>query len=101
MQGFDNEHTFFVEWDDEGGYIVNGQLKPAIYLKLGETYSFNVDTKGHPFHITKSALGGDGGEGIDVGDVIIECNDTLKSKQHYYQCTKEKEMGYKIVVLTD
>lgn len=101
MEGFDNEHTFFVQFSGGEGYVVNGQLKPTVYLKHGETYLFIVDAKNYPFVITTSVLGGHGGGGTDVGDVIVECDDTILNKQHYYQCAKEKEMGYKIVVLRD
>jgi hypothetical protein len=100
-QKYDAEHTFHVQVSDEEIYVIDGQLKPVIYVKLGDEYIFNIDAERYPMVIGTSAVGGDGGEGIDTGYIIFKCTQEVFDTQHYYQCTLRKQMGYKIIVLRD
>ena len=99
VQEFDAEHTFVVQVADQQGYVVDGQLKPTLYLKLGHEYLFDIDAKGYPFYFTLSPMGGEKSTGIEIGRIILKCESNMLEQQHYYQCSKVKEMGYKIICL--
>lgn len=101
IQEFDSEHTFVVEVKGKEGYIIDGQLRPPLYLKVGHEYLFDIDAKGYPFYFTLSAMGGEKSTGVEVGRIILKCEDIMVDQQHYYQCSKVKEMGYKIICTRD
>jgi len=98
MQEYDKEHTFSVQVSETQEYVVDGQRKPIVYLKLGDEYAFDVEAQGYPFAIGTSVLGGVGGKGVEKGRLIFKCTQDVFDKAHYYQCTTVKEMGYKIIV---
>lgn len=99
MQEFDSEHTFIVQVSENEEYIIDGKLRPVLYLKLGHEYKFEIQAKGFPFLIGRSALGGKNVEGVEEGRLIFKCDQDVMSNDHYYQCATRKEMGYKIIVV--
>jgi hypothetical protein len=98
-QKFDAEHTFVVEVKSGEGYVVDGKLKPTLYVKAGHEYLFDIDARGYPFYITKSPMGGEKESGVENGTMIFKCEPWMLDQVYYYQCSKVKEMGYKIICL--
>jgi hypothetical protein len=41
-------------------YLINGQANPPLSLTLGQTYTFQVNTPGHPFFIKTAQVTGTG-----------------------------------------
>ncbi len=86
-------------------YVVDGIESPRLYLKVGITYQFNIDTKGHPFYITIHAMGGthkmEGdilGKAVEQGILEFTPEDSHVNFELYYQCNYHLKMGYKIIV---
>ena len=85
-------------------YLVNGVKSPRIYMKVGVTYQFDVNTKGHPFYITTDAMGGTnfqrGGitEPTEKGSFEFTPTSDMIEMKLYYQSDYYQMMGYKLHV---
>lgn len=88
----------------EGVYLVNGVESPRIYLTVGRTYTFEVNARGHPFHITTDARGGTGfqrgaiTQAVERGSFDFTPTSEMINMKLYYQCDLHPGMGYKIHV---
>jgi hypothetical protein len=82
--------------EDQDVYLVDGIRVPRIVARDGDVVVLKVKTEGYPLHITTSAIGNDGGDGVEDGIIEFVAH---RGKQYYYQCTKARQMGHKIVVL--
>jgi len=89
--------------EDKQVYLLNGVEKPTIFMRVGDTVIFKIDTKGYPFYITQSPLGNEGTRSIGIEEGILEFKavDIYVDKEIFYQCTSEPKMGYKIIVSKD
>lgn len=96
-------------------YFVNGVDGPTLDLSRGRTYVFNVDTSGHPFHISTDPNGGSGFPGVYEQGVSVTQPDSNEDDatqtgtltftvpdeapdQLYYQCGVHGNMGGEITV---
>jgi hypothetical protein len=91
------------------GYAVNGVQGKQLTLVRGVTYTFSVNTPGHPFVFTNSAVGG----ATNTGQVIttgvtnsgaISGNVTFTPSAAtpnliYYNCNVHDYMGYQINII--
>lgn len=95
-------NVFKVEVAESGhSYLVDGVLKPHLFMSVGQTYVFQVDAKGHPFYITESPIGEEGeiSEAVEEGQFVFKCEKQHVGLDLYYQCSRHPKMGYKIFVL--
>ncbi len=90
------------------GYVVDGVQGRELTLTRGTTYTFAVDTAGHPFYITTSAVGGPGApgevtEGVgnsQTDDGVLSFTPTAATPdQLYYQCALHPNMGWQIDIV--
>jgi PGF-pre-PGF domain-containing protein len=109
------ERTYNVINSGSSYYNLDGYEQPAITLVRGETYTFDVDASGHPFHISTDPNGGDFSgiytDGVTVTNpsdanpnaaetgtltftVSNNAPDTL-----YYQCGNHSGMGATITII--
>ncbi|RLM53907.1 PKD domain-containing protein [Halobellus sp. Atlit-31R] len=51
--------NYTVTANGTSNYVLDGYDQPQITLVRGETYTFEVDASGHPFHISTDSTGGD------------------------------------------
>ena len=89
------------------GYVINGVQGMELNLVRGTTYTFSIDTPGHPFYLTTDAVGGAGAPGeitdgvtgslTDVGTLTFTPGATTPGLI-YYQCGVHQYMGWKINV---
>jgi hypothetical protein len=89
-------------------FWIDGKESPRLTLKVGVTYTFEVNAPGNPLYITTDELGGheidvDGIEGVenngtDVGVVKFTPKESDRNRKLYYQSTKNRNIGYKIIV---
>ena len=90
------------------GYVVNGVEGAALSLTRGTTYTFGIDTPGHPFYLTTDATGGPTGlagewtSGVtgsrtEVGLLTFTPGSDAPSLL-YYQCAVHTNMGWKITI---
>src|ERR1051325_7530146 len=99
--------TFTVTNAGAQDYVLNGANDPAITVARGRTYTFNVNTVGHPFfiaaagpnnagapHFTDGVVGNDVMQGSLVFTVPATAPDTL-----FYQCAIHIQMGGTINVV--
>uniref|UniRef100_A0A6C0CF50 Blue (type 1) copper domain-containing protein n=1 Tax=viral metagenome TaxID=1070528 RepID=A0A6C0CF50_9ZZZZ len=97
----DPDKIFMVEVYN-GHYVIDGISAPRLTLTAGETYTFRLNTPGHPFHITSNPLGGEkNNTGQETGDFTWTPTLGDVGKSLYYQCTKHIKMGYKIRVVKE
>lgn len=86
-------------------------MKKEKTLKLtrGKTYTFDINTPGHPFYFTTNNTGGQGnldslmGPGeiaTDEGTITFKVRDDLPLS-FYYQCQKHPKMGGKVIIIDD
>lgn len=92
------DHPFFGQGSSQG-FIINGKSGAPLYLKRGKSYTFNINTPGHPFYFTTSETGGSGephgnlnGNPVMKGKMTLTVNNNLTSK-FYYQCMLHPKMG--------
>ena len=93
------DHIFF----DKGsnfGYVINGISGATLNLVRGKTYTFNIDSIGHPFYFTTDSVGGTGFPGSLMGEIkptdsgILFYNVPLDFPDTaYYQCGIHSNMG--------
>jgi hypothetical protein len=101
-----NDASGAYSFSDPGNHwFISTENNPVLHLRRGETYVFDVNASGHPFHIkTKRVIGtgdtyddGVTNNGDDLGEVIFKvpmnAPDTL-----YYQCSVHSVMGNKIKI---
>ncbi len=90
------------------GFVVNGTEGEELTLTRGTSYTFSIDTPGHPFYISTDATGGPGapGEVTDgVSDSQVESGTLVftPSDAHpellYYQCALHPNMGWRINIV--
>ncbi len=84
-------------------YALDGVGAEEITLTRGMTYTFSINTPGHPFYISSSAAGGPGAPGevtlgvsgsqTDVGTLTFT-PDPAQAGPLYYQCSAHTYMGY-------
>lgn len=87
------DSEFNVSNNINGNYIINDLSNPPLTLLRGETYTFNVNSPGHPFFIkTKQTIGiadqyNDGltNNGTDDGTIIFVVSDDTPNTL-YYNC---------------
>lgn len=82
------------------GFSINGIVGQTLNLQKGASYTFNINTPGHPFYFTTSSVGGNGTEGTLMGTVAPMTVGTLiftvplnAPDQFYYQCATHPYMG--------
>lgn len=95
-------------------YLIDDEQQPVLTLSRDHTYEFDVDTSGHPFHVSTDSTGGDFSgiytQGITVTNPIdgrkatetgtltfqvpTDAPDTL-----YYQCGIHEGMGHKLEIV--
>ncbi|REJ82829.1 MAG: hypothetical protein DWQ44_01560 [Bacteroidetes bacterium] len=99
-------HPFFGQ-GSSFGYEINGVEGRELTLVRGITYSFNISTPGHPFHISTDSAGGNyAGEIISGVTNSREENGTLTFTPDaghpnllYYSCGHHQYMGFRINVV--
>lgn len=81
------------------GYYINDVPGADLNLTIGQTYTFNINSQGHPFYFTTSESGGsDDNDSLnlfpqtDIGQVTFTVPQGLPSK-FYYQCHIHTYMG--------
>jgi hypothetical protein len=87
------------------GYVINGVQGMELTLVRGTTYTFGIDTPGHPFYLTTDPVGGAGAPGeitagvtgslVDVGTLTFTPGASTPNLI-YYQCGVHQYMGWKI-----
>ena len=84
------------------GYVINGKQGPTLFLKMGETYQFKINTPNHPFYFTTSDTGAMNGkddgalsEPLESGTLSFTMQDDFPS-EFYYQCDYHPKMGGKV-----
>jgi hypothetical protein len=91
-------------WFNQGfstGYVVNGVEGAALEMTVGVTYTFMLNTPGHPFILTDSATGGSsasplaGFSAASSGSVQFIPNAVGSL---YYQCTLHSQMGGEVTI---
>jgi len=100
---------------EPGKYLLNGIIKPILYLIKGNTYIFDLNNDSnltHPFYITTSELGGTGNSGshnlkydsgvinngTNLNYVIFNVPDNAPNIL-YYNCGNHQNMGNKIIII--
>jgi len=88
------------------GFSINGVQGKELTLFRGTTYTFRVNTPGHPFYISTSAVGNGAGEVTNGVTNSMTRNETLSftpNSDHsdllYYQCDNHDHMGWKINII--
>ena len=89
------------------GYVVNGVEGAPITLTRGQTYTFGVDSPGHPFYLSTNKDGGTGfpgeyttgvtGSRTEFGLLTI-ITDANTPSTLYYDCGVHLDMGGTITV---
>ncbi|MFN8165848.1 MAG: putative metal-binding motif-containing protein [Bacteroidia bacterium] len=88
-------------------YYINGEEMPSLNLVRGITYSFNVLSPGHPFHISTDSVGGSttglvsngqAGAPNDNGTVTFTPNNAHPSLLRY-DCSNHQYMGYRVNIV--
>ena len=89
-------------------FLINGEQEAELTLTRGETYIFEMaDTpENHPFHLSTSSTGGDGGanawlDGVtgnfaSGNEILTFVVPTEAPDLLYYQCSNHELMGWKI-----
>lgn len=80
-------------------YVIDGKLRPHIFVKVGQSCDFDVNIEGHPFYITESPIGAENVDGVERGKVQFNATKADLDRHLFYQCTRHPKMGYKIIVL--
>ncbi len=94
------QHPFFGQ-GSMLGFIINGVSGLPLYLKKGKSYTFHIDTPGHPFYFTTSNTGGTGQPTGSVtsqlpivkGTFILTIGLAGLPNTFYYQCMLHPKMG--------
>ena len=89
-------------------YLIDGDADPALTLVRGCTYTFAVNTLGHPFYIKSISGAGtdnafdDGvtGNGTTVGAVTFEVPDDAPDEL-FYNCANHAAMNGTIAIVGD
>src|SRR6056297_1331001 len=104
-----SEHIFYNK-GSKLGYLINTQQAPTIYLKAYQTYTFNINTAGHPFYFTTSETGAQDATGnvlnqtskiITKGSITINPSEDFNNVPLYYQCTIHPNMGGRVVIQSE
>ncbi len=86
-------------------FAINGVHEQEITLTRGVTYTFGIDTPGHPFYLTTDPTGGPGAPGEITSGVMGSQTQTgtltftpgaSTPALIYYQCAVHPDMGWKI-----
>jgi hypothetical protein len=87
------------------GFIINGVHGRTLRLMACKTYTFNVNTPGHPFYLTTSSIGNNNGqESINVTGTPVETGTFTFTvpkdlpQPLYYQCVLHEYMGGRIIL---
>ena len=98
-------HPYFQQGHSEG-FTIDGEQGKELTLTRGTTYTFGVNTPGHPFYISTSDIGNGPGEIADGVTNSKISNGTLSftpNANHpdllYYQCDVHDYMGWKINIV--
>lgn len=98
--------TFTVTNSGATDYLLNGQPDPALTLRRGRTYVFNVNATGHPFYIKtipgtgtvnaySNGVTGNGATGSAVTFVVP----SNAPDQLFYHCSVHAAMGSTISII--
>jgi hypothetical protein len=98
------KHNFFGQGSDFG-YVVDGDQVQKISLKVGKTYKFKVNTKGHPFYFSTENVGNNCPEGaMDILNTpLVEGSFSFTPKEStpqplYSACCLHPWMGFQIEI---
>jgi hypothetical protein len=100
-----NNHMFYNR-GSKLGYKINEIQGATILLDWDETYTFNINSLGHPFYFTTSEIGNNNFIGnvminsnqiTDMGVIEITPHNDFFEKPDYYQCGIHPYMGGKVV----
>jgi hypothetical protein len=97
---------FTVEAVGAQDYTINGAPDPGIVLQRGKTYTFAVNTSGHPFYIkTVQGAGtlnvfatGVTGNGVEIGTLTFAVPASAPN-QLFYQCSVHNAMSGAITMV--
>ena len=92
--------TLNVTNDGSGAYVINGSSNPTLTVVRGETYTFNINAAGHPFHIQTVAGAYSSGDLYTTGitnagtadGVITWVVDSQAPSTLYYVCQFHSSM---------
>ena len=97
-------HTFYNQ-GSQLAYVINGEENKTLKLVRGKTYTFEVNTPGHPFYFSRSSVGkgenslmGSNEKVTDQGRMSFTVREDLPN-EFYYQCQIHPKMGNKVVVI--
>ena len=89
------------------GFVIDGVQGDELMLQRGVTYTFQVNTVGHPVYFTTSAVGGATVPGritagvandlITSGTMIFTPDNSLPN-QFFYQCGLHDRMGWRVTL---
>ena len=94
------DQTFAVVNSGISAYLIDGSPNADLMLTRGQTYTFNVNSPGHPFFIKTTAVTGSGsqwtegvtGQGATAGNVVFVVPTDAPDKL-FYQCGVHAAMG--------
>ncbi len=103
----DVTHPYFgVGWPC--GLVIDGVQGDELILQRGVTYTFQVNTPGHPVYFTTNAIGGAGdldrittgvtNDLITNGTMIFTPDNSLQN-QFFYQCGVHDNMGWRVTLI--
>lgn len=107
LEGTGNAETLFVTNSDTAAYVINGEFNnQALTVVRGVTYTFDIDSVGHPFWIKTAATTGTTDQyntgvtnnGTENG-IITWTVDPTTPNTLYYQCEIHSAMGAEITVV--
>lgn len=86
-------------------YVINGVQGETLTLTRGQTYTFGIDSPGHPFYLSQEPMGGDSysqeyttgvtGSRTEFGTLTFAVPATAPSVL-YYDCGVHQYMGGQI-----
>ena len=86
-------------------YVINGNANPTLNLLRGHTYTFNVNTPGHPFYIKTAQVTGTAStydvgvtnNGATSGNLVFTVPTTVPT-EIFYQCSVHSVMTAPIII---
>ena len=102
----DGDHPYFGE-GSSFGYVINGDQGRELTLQRGVTYTFSVNTPGHPFYFSTDPVGQGAGEvqnGVTgsktTNGTVTFTPDDSHPDLLYYQCGIHANMGWMINIVS-
>ena len=94
---------------DMFGLVANGVQGGELMLQRGVTYTFQVNTPGHPVYFTTDQVGGAGfparittgvaNDMIEAGVMTFTPDASLMAPVYYYQCGVHDRMGGRVILI--